>query len=311
MSERKMSSINNGWWDYTTLDDELLQDAAKLSVRDIGELSRPGFTIHFYDSMEEFHVAEAMEYVSTWAKSTDDSPAGICGPIGPTEQLPLVARIVNDMEIDVSKGHFWAMDEWYVNGREVPEDHPLSFTRADKELCFDRIEKKLKMPDSNLHFLRADNMEAYSSLYDDVKCLVMQGGQGEVKHWAFNDPLPRSGKYFEQPPSPEEYRKLTTRIVDLHPLTIVQNARTSGAGQVHAVPKKAISVGPRETWKSKKISIWHPGVHDNVFGIRLTALMISKNIADSSVPMSLLAGHPNVHFHYYRPGIGSCETEMH
>jgi glucosamine-6-phosphate deaminase len=39
--------------------------------------------------------------------------------------------------------------------------------------------------------------------------------------------------------------------------------------------------------------------------------MISKKIVDSSVPMSLLADHPNVQFNYYRGGIGTCETEMH
>jgi glucosamine-6-phosphate deaminase len=44
----------------------------------------------------------------------------------------------------------------------------------------------------------------------------------------------------------------------------------------------------------KKVSIWHPGWHDNPFGMHLTALMISKRVPDSSVPMSLLAEHPNV-----------------
>jgi len=33
----------------------------------------------------------------------------------------------------------------------------------------------------------------------------MQGGQGEVKHWAFNDPPKRSGEYVDAPPSPEEF----------------------------------------------------------------------------------------------------------
>jgi glucosamine-6-phosphate deaminase len=70
-------------------------------------------------------------------------------------------------------------------------------------------------------------------------------------------------------------------------------------------------VGPVETWKSEKVSIWHPGWHDNPFGMRLTALMISRKIPDSSVPMSLLAGHPNVQFSYLASGIGTCEAEMH
>jgi glucosamine-6-phosphate deaminase len=45
--------------------------------------------------------------------------------------------------------------------------------------------------------------------------------------------------------------------------------------------------------------------------MRLTTLMIGKNIADSRVPMSLLADHPNVHFHLYRGAIGTCDSEMH
>ncbi|HEX7008531.1 MAG TPA: hypothetical protein VF184_01025, partial [Phycisphaeraceae bacterium] len=77
------------------------------------------------------------------------------------------------------------------------------------------------------------------------------------------------------------------------------------------VPTRAATVGPVETWKAQRVSIWHAGNHDNPFGIRLTALMISKRIVDTSVPMSLLADHPNVTFSYYRHGIGAVETEMH
>ena len=308
---RRESKVAAGWWDYTTLDDELLRDAARLSADDLGELSRPGFAVKIYDTIETFYVAEALEYVTAWRLATDSEPAGICGPVGPTEQLPLVAQIVNDLGIDIRKGHFWAMDEWYLDGREVPVTHPLSFARADLELCFNRIEKKLRMPDANLHFLRADNMKEFTSSFDKARCLVMQGGQGEVKHWAFNDPPRREGKYKDAPPPPAEYRKLSARVVELHPMTIIQNARTSGGGVISEVPSRAITVGPVETWKSGQVSIWHAGTHDNSFGMRLTTLMISKRVPDTSVPMSLLAEHPNVRFNFFRGGIGTCQAEMH
>jgi glucosamine-6-phosphate deaminase len=308
---RKNSTVAAEWWDYTTLDDEIVQDAAKLTADDVLQLSRPGFTIKFYDTLESFYLAEALEYVAAWQQATDSEPTGICGPIGPTEQLPLVAQIVNGLEIDVRNGHFWGMDEWYLNDKEVPLTHPLSFAKADLELCFNRINKKFRMPDENLHFLRKDNIDVYSKSYDDVRCLIMQGGQGDAKHWAFNDPVKRKGPYKDNPPSPEEYRKLCTRIVDLHPLTIIQNARMSRGGVVANVPSQAITVGPVETWKAEKVSIWQPGKHDNPFGLRLTTFMISKKIPDSAVPMSLLADHPNVQFNFYRPGIGTCGVEMH
>jgi glucosamine-6-phosphate deaminase len=307
---RAESLVAPGWWDYTTLDRAILDDAARLTATDLAQLSRPGFTVHFHETLEDFYLAEALEYIQAWRQATPERPAGICGPIGPTEQLPLVARLVNELELNLKHAHFWGMDEWFADGREVPESFELSFARTDRELLFNRIKPHLRMPEENIHFPSAD-LEKYQESWVGVRCVTMQGGQGEVKHWAFNDPPRRVAPYDKSPPSPAEYRKLATRVVDLHPMTLIQNARTSGGGVVTKVPTQAISVGPVETWKAEKVSIWHAGQHDNPFGQRLTALMISKKIPDSAVPMSLLAEHPCVEFHYYRGGIGSCSVEMH
>ena len=261
---RKLSHIAPDWWDYTTLDSSLINDAAKLTERDLRQLSRPGFKVVMYDTLEDFYLAEALEYIAAWKTK-----------------------------------------------KEVPVTHALSFERADRELCFNRIQKKLVMPEANLHFPTAKIADFVQTWHAGVRCAVMQGGQGDIKHWAFNDPLKRTGKYKDAPPSPAEYRKLGTRIVELHPITLSQNARTSGGGNITMVPKMAITVGPQETWLADKVSIWHAGAHDNPLGQRLTALMISKQIADSAVPMSLLADHPNVQFNYFRGGLGSCSVEMH
>ena len=308
---RKLSAISPDWWDYTTLDSDIVRDAAALTPEKMQKLSRPGFKVVMYDTLEDFYLAEALEYLTAWKESTPDNPVGLCGPIGPTEQLPLVVRLVNALGLNVKSAHFWGMDEWFLDGQETPVTHPLSFEKADREMCFSRIRKDLVMPDANLHFPKGDT-SAYRKSWDaGVRCAVMQGGQGDVKHWAFNDPPKRTGKYKHEPPSPAEYRKLATRVVDLHPLTIAQNARTSGGGNISLVPTQAISVGPVETWKADKVSIWHAGNHDNPFGQRLTCLMIAKKLADAAVPMSLLADHPNVQFNYYRHGIGNCDVEMH
>jgi glucosamine-6-phosphate deaminase len=307
---RKRSMLAPDWWDYTTLEDDILNEAAGLKEDDLTKLSRPGFQVKIYDTLEDFYLAEALEYISAWKQAKSDDPVGICGPIGPTEQLPLVARLVNELELDLSNAHFWGMDEWCINGKAVDEIYPLSFAKADKDLCFNRIDDKLKMPAANLHFPTEDTKK-YIDSWDGVRCAVMQGGQGDIKHWAFNDPLKRTGKYQDAPPTPEEYQQLNTRIVDLHPVTVMQNARTSGGGVVTGVPTAAISVGPIQTWQSEKVSIWHAGTHDNPFGMRLTTMMISKKLSDSAVPMSLLANHPNVQFNFYKSAIGSCDAEMH
>jgi glucosamine-6-phosphate deaminase len=305
------SKVAPEWWDYTTLDKDILDKAARLTEKDVAKLGRKGFEVRFYDTIQEFYCAEALEYISAWRQATASSPAGICGPIGPTEQLPIVAQMVNTMDISLKNCHFWGMDEWVLeNGREAGIDFPLGFAKADMDLCFNRIRKELRMPAENLHFPSVNPAE-YNKSWDNARCVTMQGGQGETKHWAFNDPVKREGKYKNRPPTPEEYRKLGTRVVDLHPITLIQNARTSGGGVVQNVPTRAVTVGPVQTWKAENISIWHPGHHDNPFGMRLSSFMISNKISDSRVPMSLLAGHPNVRYNFLKGALGTCTIEMH
>src|SRR3954470_5131630 len=162
---RKLSTIAPDWWDYTTLDSALIDEAARLTAAEMQKLSRDGFRVVFYDTIEDFYLAEALEYITAWRQATSDNPVGLCGPIGPTEQLPLVARLVNELGLSLKSAHFWGMDEWVADGAEVPVTHPLSFERADRELCFSRIRRELAMPEANLHFPKA-NVSAYVRSWD-------------------------------------------------------------------------------------------------------------------------------------------------
>lgn len=78
------------------------------------------------------------------------------------------------------------------------------------------------MPDENIFLIKADNIKEFSDSFDEIKCLIMQGGRGDVKHWAFNDPFKRRGRYKDNPPTSEEYMKLGSRLVEIHPMTIMQ-----------------------------------------------------------------------------------------
>ena len=155
---RPASRLAEGWWDYTTLDADILNDAARLSACDLEQLTRPGFRVRIYDTPQEFYAAQALEYIDAWRQSSPDNPAGICGPIGPTEQLPIVAQMVNSLGLDLKncEAHFWGMDEWMENDQPVSPFHPLSFARCDDQLCFDRIYPDLAMaPILTSIFLRA------------------------------------------------------------------------------------------------------------------------------------------------------------
>ena len=58
---RATSKVAPDWWDYTTLDEAILNDAARLSAGDLLALSRQGFTVKLYDTIEDFYLAEDSE----------------------------------------------------------------------------------------------------------------------------------------------------------------------------------------------------------------------------------------------------------
>ena len=67
-----------------------------------------------------------------------------------------------------------------------------------------------------------------------------------IKHWAFNDPPKRAGEFMDEPPSPGEYRKLATRVVDLHPITRTDAAKEFGAEALIARADRAMYESKRE-----------------------------------------------------------------
>lgn len=67
---RPTSKVAPEWWDYTTLDAEILNDASRLTPEDLLGLSRQGFTVKFYDTVEDFYLVEALEYITAWRQAT-------------------------------------------------------------------------------------------------------------------------------------------------------------------------------------------------------------------------------------------------
>ena len=288
----------------------LIEEAARLKPR-FPAIDQAGFRVVFYDTLEDFYLAEAPRYIEAWRQSTADNPVGICGPIGPPSTFRSSRGSSTSSSSTCARG---ISGEWTSGstskGREVDLTHPLSFERADRELCFSRIRRALRMPDDDLHFPKADTAHTASRGTPECGARSCRAGRATSSTGPSTIRCPTRAAQ-GRTAGAGGVSAAATRVVDLHPLTIAQNARTSGGGNISLVPTKAISVGPMETWKAEKVSIWHAGPHDNPFGQRLTALMISKRMVDSSVPMSFMADHPNVQFNYFRGGIRSCDVEMH
>ncbi|WP_413112494.1 hypothetical protein [Thaumasiovibrio sp. DFM-14] len=298
------SLVNEHWWDFTCLDEELLARAAKLTEKDVLQLANKRLNINIYDNLDDMFLSQAMEYITTWQQASVDSPAGICGPVGPTRQMPLVAKIVNELSLDLRHCHFWGMDEWCVDGETINPNNGLSFTGTNHRLWIDKIRPELRMPVEQLHFPTLDNLKEFSDSFSTFDCKIMQGGLGHTLHWAFNEPLIRDS---ETPMSAEAYRQLKARYVDLHPISTIQNAAGIAGRYLNGMPTTAVTVGPAETFQCDQVSIWYPGNNQNPFGLKLALLMLSEGIQSSLAPISVLAEHPNVTFHIYRPSLITCE----
>jgi len=156
------------------------------------------------------------------------------------------------------------MDEWVLNAKEVSATHPLSFEKADRENVLRPHRQELAMPDENLPFPEADTSALSPDVVRRDSLRGDAGRTGDIKHWAFNDPPKRKGKHKDAPPSPEEYRALTTRVVDLHPITS-RRTRARPRWKHRAGPDAGDHRGPLETWRAEKVSIWQAGKHDNPF----------------------------------------------
>jgi len=63
---RKISMLAPQWWDYTTLDDAILDEAARLTPEDMLGLSHEGFKVFFMTPWKIF----------TWPKHWNTSPPG-------------------------------------------------------------------------------------------------------------------------------------------------------------------------------------------------------------------------------------------
>ncbi len=80
---RRLSKVAPEWWDYTTLDDEILDDAAGLRADDLLGLARDGFTVTFHDTLEDFYLAEALEYIDACGRPPKSNRPAFAVPSAP------------------------------------------------------------------------------------------------------------------------------------------------------------------------------------------------------------------------------------
>ena len=173
-------------------------------------------------------------------------------PVGPVDQFPILARLVNEARLSLRDVVFINMDEYLTDDDAwVPESHPLSFRGYMERAFYDLLDPKLRPPPEHRVFPDPRDCGAVQRLIDARGGVdVTFGGIGINGHIAFNEP-----------PEPDEaisFEKLAvlpTRVLSLARETRTINSVTVGGG-IEVVPTRCVTVGMKEILASRKLRFY-------------------------------------------------------
>jgi glucosamine-6-phosphate deaminase len=250
--------------------------------------ANPDFRIAVIDEADAFYTAFAHDLVGRIRASRDaGEELVLILPVGPVPQFELAAQIINAERISLKHVTTFNMDEYAdQDGVTAPLSWEGSFQREMWKSFFSRIDEDLRPSADRIHFPTSDIIDDYSTMIEDLGGAdVVYGGIGWGGHIAFWEP--HLAHEFEGDPA--AYRRAGARTVELHPMTVMQNALHSFGGDWSWVPPKANTIGPREILGARHRSFWLDGDLGNGFSWqRFIARLVAHGPVSEFVPGSLL-----------------------
>lgn len=258
--------------DYLAIPAERLGAGTPVQVRIVGDMMDLARVLA--DDMKA-------EIVSARAQGR---PATFIVPVGPVDQYPLLAELLNRERISCRHVLFIGMDEYLgQDGLRVPPDHPLSFTGYLNRKFYDLLDPELAPPEEQRVFPDPRRIHHIPRLIEERGGVdVCFGGIGITAHIAFNEP-PEPGETM----TVEEFAALPTRVLSLARETRTINSVTVG-GEISIVPTHAVTVGMKEILGARRLRLycnrpWQSSVVRRVLHGPLTA----------ACPASLMRTHPD------------------
>jgi len=203
-------------------------------------------------------------------------------PVGPVDQYPVLAEMINQQQSDWRDVMIINMDEYLTDDDQwVDVDHPLGFRGFMARRFYDLVDPALAPRAENRVYPDPKDPGAIQQLIDRRGGVdVCFGGIGINGHMAFNEP-PEPGESM----SVEQFAALPTRVLSLSRETRTINSVTVG-GEISIVPGRAITVGMKEILASRRCRFycnrpWQRAVVRRVLHGPLT----------SACPASLLRTH--------------------
>lgn len=230
------------------------------------------------------HMAHAMLSVIERAREAGRQPTLIV-PVGPVDQYPVLAEILNQRQYSIQDVMLINMDEYLTDDDQwVDITHPLSFRGYMNRKFYDLVDPELAPLPENRVCPDPNDVDAIQRAIDQRGGVdACFGGIGINGHMAFNEP-PEPGEEI----SAEDFAAYPTRNLNLTRETRTINSVTVG-GEISIIPWRAVTVGMKEILAARELHfycnrLWQSSVVRRVLHGPVT----------SACPASLLRTHSDV-----------------
>ena len=212
---------------------------------------------------------------------------GMIVPVGPTDQYPILAKLINQLNVSLKNVWFFNMDEYLISPtEELSREHVMSFHKRMKDEFYSRVDPELIMPESQRLFPEIGKEKEYDELIAKIGIDACFGGLGINGHIAFNEAADD-----DDPFTAEEFAALPTRTLKITRETRTINAYGYQRGDLRGMPEYCITVGMKQILSAKKIYLalnrdWQHGI----------AKRVIFDKPQAQIPATLLQNIGNVTF---------------
>jgi glucosamine-6-phosphate deaminase len=263
----------------------MLPDYLQVSAAELGKGANVRITIK--SDMASIGQAVADDMLAEILRAKQEGrEATLIIPVGPVDQFPVLARVINEKKMSLRDVVLINMDEYLTEADEwIPAAHPLSFRGYMDRLLYALLEPALAPKLENRVFPDPRNPGAIQELIDARGGVdATFGGLGINGHLAFNEP-PEPGETI----SVESFSKLPTRVLNLSRETRTINSVTVG-GEITVIPRRAVTVGMREILESRRLRLYGNRVWQSAVVRRALHGPVT-----SACPASLMRNHPEAY----------------
>ena len=234
-------------WDMVKID--ACCDNPPESITEKQDFWNKDFTPISCEDVKEFDVKMGHEIANEIKKANErNEKIAFILPVGPMGMYKWAVYFLKEWNVSCKNVWCFNMDEW-ADGEGNTITGEASFQSAMENAFYNPL-GELTVPKEQRNFATKDNLPTYPEKINALKAegakLVLVYGIGRMCHIAFWEPT--IGAEFEDDAT---WLAQNYRIgVQLHPLTIEQNAITSFKSRTTLVPCRANTIGPGLMFKA-------------------------------------------------------------